>query len=183
MLAAKKILNSRQNGFLVAYVTYGLGLLAILGVAYGKLTESKSYALQVDEKVEQIVTGFVIYSQRIESCVVNFPAGNHGLFVSLVAYPAPNTVDNMDLMSNVECPGVTSGVATLNRFGYLPPAPAGFSDWQYQHTEAGGVNIILSPEVANGEAVVRRRVERRLRAGYSISTGVDGQIVMNLITP
>lgn len=183
MVATKKSLKIGQKGFLVAYVTYGLGLLAVLGVAYGKLTETKSYVIQVDDKVDQIVSGFVIYSQRIESCVVTFPSGDHGLFSSLVAYPAPSTVDNIDLMSSVECPGVTSGTVTLNRFGYLPPAPVGFAAWQYQHTESGGVNIILPPEVANGEAVVRRRVERRLQAGYSITTGTNGEIVMNLIRP
>lgn len=176
---ARPFLSKRQKGFLVAYVTYGIAMLAALGVAYGKLSQSKSYAKQVDEQVEQVVNSFVIYSQRIESCVVNFPAGDHGLFSSLVAYPAPNTTNNVDLIANVQCPGVGSGTTTLNRFGYLPPAPAGFGDWQYQHTETDGVRIILP----GGDAVVRRRVERRLQTGYSVTTGTNGEIIMTLISP
>lgn len=183
MNAIKSSSGKKQKGFLVAYVTYGVALLVALGVAYGKLNETKSYAKQVDEKVEQIVNSFVIYSQRIESCTVTFPAGDHGLFDSLIAYPAPNTVDNVDLISNVVCPGVDSGINTLNRFGYLPPPPTGFDAWEYQHTEAGGVNIILPPAVANGESVVRRRVERRLQSGYSVTPGPNGELVMNLISP
>ncbi|MDX1668438.1 MAG: hypothetical protein R3194_03380 [Limnobacter sp.] len=178
-----KFRTRTEKGFVVAYVTYGIALLAVLGVAYGKLSESRSHASLVDESVERIVSSFIIYAQRVESCAVNFPAGNHGQFIGLPAYPAPATPGHRDDISNVECPGVISGITTIDRFGYLPPAPPGFRAFEYQHTQAGGVQIILAPLVADGEPVVRRRVLRRLEGGYSVASGTGGEIVMTLVAP
>lgn len=172
-----------QLGFFAAYAAYAIVILSLIGVAYSKLSTSQSASEAIDRSVDDLEASVIILSQRIEACVTDFPTGDHGQFQSLQAYPAPATANNRADIRLVECPGVSSGTATLDRFGYMPPATKGFSSWDYQHTEADGVRLILVPSVPNGESVVRTRLKRRLDIGYGLLDGPDGELIISLVTP
>ncbi|NJM31892.1 MAG: hypothetical protein HC848_02080 [Limnobacter sp.] len=172
--------QASETGFISGYLLYGIALLSVVGLAYAKIYDSYSQAELVDRTVNTLETQVQTLMVRVIRCVSQYPDGTHGEFAQRPAFPAPPVAtyaNNRTVMSNVECPGIPSGSKLLTVFGYLPQAPAGFNEWEYQHTSADGVRLILSPSVANGEAVVRTRLKNRLGLGYEVIESGDELII------
>jgi hypothetical protein len=157
-------LTKKQAGFIASYILYGIGLLAIVGVAYGRLNTVVEQGRIVQQTVEDIASQLEVIRGKILLCAAVYPDGDHGEFSTRQAYPAPATLGNQDLVANVECPGAPTGerlLANMPDGVPMPQSPAEFNNWLYEHTEANGIRLRLQPKVAGGAVNARTRLLRQ----------------------
>lgn len=170
----------RQSGFIASYILYGIGLLAIVGAAYGRLNSASQQGEQVQRTVEEIAVQLEVIKGKIMLCGAVYPDGNHGQFNARHAYPAPATGNNQQALSLVVCPGngVPQPLADMPDGIPLPVSPPDFNDWIYEHTQALGVRLRLDPKVNNGANAIRTRLKKR----YEGSVIEDGdQLVFEVL--
>lgn len=163
---------SQQSGFIASYVLYGIGLLAIVGVGYARLSNSVEQSKAVQDNVETLSVQLEVLKGKIMLCAAVYPDGDHGQFNTRHAYPAPATPGHVDAVSAVTCPA-PGGPIPLGQMPDgvpLPVTPPDFDEWIYEHTEAGGIRLRLAPRVANGAPAARARLLRQ----YEGSVASDG---------
>jgi len=170
----------RQSGFIASYILYGIGLLAIVGVAYGKLNSANQQGRVVQQTVEDVASQLEVIRGKVLLCAAIYPDGDHLQFDSRHAYPAPASVGNQDLISNVECPGAPLGarsLATMSDGIPLPGSPPEFEEWIYEHTELNGIRLRLNPRVAGGAEATRNRLLRQ----YPSTAALDGDELVFIV--
>lgn len=156
----------QQGGFIASYILYGIGLLAIVGAAYGRLNTANQQGQMVQENVDAVSTQVDVLTGKILLCGAVYPDGDHGQFNTRHAYPAPPTVGNQAAISLVECPGAPAGLRTLSAMPDgipVPVSPPDFDEWVYEHTEADGIRLRLVPRVDEGAQAVRARLLRQFQ--------------------
>lgn len=170
----------RQSGFIASYILYGIGLLAIVGVAYGRLNMSNQQGRVVQQTVEDVASQLEVIRGKVLLCAAIYPDGDHLQFNTRHAYPAPALVGNRDLLSNVECPGAPLGSRSLANMSDgipLPASPPEFEDWIYEHTELNGIRLRLNPRVAGGAEATRNRLLRQ----YPSTAALDGDELVFIV--
>lgn len=166
-----------QGGFIASYLLYGIGLLAVVGFAYGRLSTMDQQSQQVQQTVDELGNQLDVLTGKILLCAAVYPDGNHGQFDTRHAYPAPATADNRDVVSAIECPGAPAGgrgLAAMPDGVPLPVSPPDFSEWNYEHTLTNGIRLRLSPVTAGGASAVRLRLSRQ----YPSTASVDGDTLV-----
>jgi hypothetical protein len=170
----------QQGGFIASYILYGIGLLAIVGAAYGRLNAGTQQVELVQKTVEEIAVQLEILKGKIMLCAAVYPDGDHAQFNARHAYPAPATPDNQQVVSLVTCPASGAGLSlTQMPDGVaLPVSPPDFNEWVYEHTLANGIRLRLVPRVSDGAAAVRTRLLRQ----YAGSVTAQGdQLVFEIL--
>lgn len=179
MFSQSKMTN--QRGFIASYVLYGIGLLAIVGAAYGRLSMVSQQDRQVQEAVDEISAQVEVLTGKILLCAAVYPDGDHLQFDTRHAYPAPATVANTAEATTVECPGAPIGsrfLSTMPDGVPVPVTPRDFNPWLYQHTELNGIRLRLDPRIDGGAEVVRNR----LLLQFPGSASMDGdQLVFTVL--
>ena len=171
----------QQAGFIASYILYGIGLLAIMGAAYGRLNMSSEQGRAVQETVDDVANQLEVIRGKILLCGAVYPDGDHGQFGARRAYPAPSTVGNQGPVSNVECPGAPLGerlLANMPDGAPLPESPPDFDPWVYEHTELNGIRLRLNPRVADGASSTRTRL---LRQYPSTASQVGDELVFIIL--
>lgn len=186
-MAKRVSLNAKQiiplvktGGFIASYVLYGIAILAAVSAAYARMSTAKSNAEIVQATIETLELQVSSLNLRVVACATDYPDGVHGQFATFPEYPAPPTAtypSNRAPINNVECPGAPTGSKLLSARGALPLVPNGFKPWEYQHTEADGVRLILTPAASGGQAVVRNRLAARLAKSYPVTQNGDDLII------
>ncbi len=154
----------QQGGFIASYILYGIGLLAIVGAAYGRLNTASQQGKAVQDAVDEVTIQLDVLTGKIMLCGAVYPDGDHGQFDARHAFPAPATVDNQAVISAVACPGAPIGLQGLSAMPDgvpLPVSPPDFDEWIYEHTDAGGIRLRLAPRVADGAPAIRARLLRQ----------------------
>ncbi len=171
----KKIVNRKsfqqQSGFIASYILYGIGLLAIVGAAYARLSTNTQQGQSVQDTVNEVAVQLEVIKGKIMLCAAVYPDGDHGQFNTRHAYPAPATAGHAAVISAVACP-TPSGPLSLALMPDgipLPVSPPDFEEWVYEHTEAGGIRLRLIPRLSGGAAATRERLLRQY----------DGSIIAN----
>lgn len=175
----------RQQGFVVAYIIYGIALMALVGSAYGRLQVSKDQARLVQEAVESITAQIDVIRSKVLLCGAIYPDGDHGEFNARFSYPAPPAASahraNLDA---VVCPGGAGGPVGLAALGDgvpLPITPPDFNPWEYEHTEADGIRVRLSPQVSGGGSNVRVRLARQLDGLITVNPAEPDVLVVQIL--
>lgn len=172
-------LKKQQAGFVASYILYGIGLLALAGVAYGRLNTANEQGRIVQQTVEDIASQLEIIRGKILLCAAIYPDGDHGQFDTRHAYPAPLASQNYrDEISDVVCPGAPSGSNSLANMSDgipLPASPPEFEAWVYEHTETNGIRLRLNPRVAGGAEASRNRLLRQYPGTASLEN--DDELV------
>ncbi|HEX4918278.1 MAG TPA: hypothetical protein VFV43_10305 [Limnobacter sp.] len=164
-----------QSGYIASYVMYGIALLAMVGVGVAKINYDQRLANQTQSEVDNLALQIESIRAKILLCAAIYENGDHGLFPTRRAFPAPATADGRANLSTVVCPGAPGGL-TLSQLSdgvRLPSPPPGFDPWIYQHTEAGGIRLRLG----GGSDAVRERLHRR----YPDTSAHDGSVLEFLI--
>lgn len=170
----------KQAGFIASYILYGIGLLAIVGVAYGRMNITNQQGRIVQETVEDVASQLEILKGKILLCAAIYPDGNHQQFNRRRAYPAPALVNNRDLITNVDCPGAPTGAKKLANMSDgvpMPASPPEFDEWVYEHTETNGIRLRLNPRVVGGAEATRNRILRK----YPNITTLDGDELVFIV--
>lgn len=158
-------LKKQQAGFVASYILYGIGLLALAGVAYGRLNTANEQGRIVQQTVEDIASQLEVIRGKILLCAAVYPDGDHGQFDTRHAYPAPPVSQSYrDEISDVVCPGAPAGerlLANMPDGMPLPASPPEFEEWVYEHTETNGIRLRLNPRVAGGASAARNRLLRQ----------------------
>lgn len=157
-------LKKQQTGFVASYILYGIGLLALAGVAFGRLNTANEQGRIVQQTVEDVANQLEVIRGKVLLCAAVYPDGDHGQFNTRQAYPAPATTGNKDLVSKVECPGAPTDerlLANMPDGMPLPASPPEFEEWVYEHTETNGIRLRLNPRVAGGASAARNRLLRQ----------------------
>lgn len=165
-------IQSSQSGFILAYLLYGIALIAVVGAAYAHLHDSEDQSRYIDESVNTLMAQVEVLKTKVFLCGAIYPDGDHGQFAARRPYPAPVNTDNRDLVSNVVCPGAPAGANTLASMSDgqpIPIPPPDFKPWEYQHTLSNGILLHLMPVHPNGAAQVRTRLLRQLGTAASQS--------------
>jgi hypothetical protein len=165
----------QQGGFIASYILYGIGLLAIVGAAYGRLNTASQQGKVVQETVNEVSIQLDVLTGKIMLCGAVYPDGDHGQFDKRHAFPAPATVDNQIAISSVECPGAPVGLKALAAMPDgipLPVSPPDFNEWIYEHTDAGGIRLRLAPRIADGAQAIRARLLRQF-SGTAVADNDD----------
>ncbi len=163
---------SNQHGFILAYVLYGIALIALVSAAYAQMRNTDEQSQSIEETVNTVMAQLEVLKTKIFLCGAIYPDGDHGQFPARRSYPAPATTGNLDLATSVVCPGApagANGLANMSDGQPIPIPPADFKPWEYQHTEADGIVLHLLPRVAGGAAQARTRLLRQLGASASQS--------------
>jgi hypothetical protein len=172
--------TGKQAGFVASYILYGIGLLAIVGVAYGRLNTSNEQGRINQETMQEVSSQLEILKGKILLCAAVYPDGDHLQFNSRHAYPAPSSLGNQDLITNVECPGAPNGeklLASMPDGTPMPISPPEFDQWVYEHTEANGIRLRLNPKSVGGAEVVRTRLLRQ----FPSTATLDGDELVFLV--
>lgn len=170
----------QQAGFIASYILYGIGLLAIVGVAYGRLNMSNQQGRVVQQTVEDVASQLEVLKGKILLCAAIYPDGDHLQFNTRHAYPAPSTLGNRDFISNIECPGAPLGdrsLASMSDGAPMPSSPPEFDEWEYEHTEANGIRLRLKPQVLGGAEATRNRMLRQ----YPSTAALDGDELVFIV--
>ena len=171
----KKIVNRKffqqQSGFIASYILYGIGLLAIVGAAYARLSTNTQQGQSVQDTVNEVAVQLEVIKGKIMLCAAVYPDGDHAQFDTRHAYPAPATAGNIAVISAVACPTPNGplSLALMPDGIPLPVSPPDFEEWVYEHTEAGGIRLRLIPRLSGGAAATRERLLRQY----------DGSIIAN----
>ena len=161
----------QQSGFIASYILYGIGLLAIVGVAYGRLSMMGQQDRMTQIAVDEISAQIEVLTGKILLCAAVYPNGDHAQFDTRHAYPAPNTAGNAAAAEVVECPGAPPGSRLLSAMPDgvpIPVSPPDFNPWNYEHTEALGIRLRLDPKTSNGAAAIRNRLIRQFPGSASL---------------
>lgn len=172
----------RQSGFIASYILYGIGLLAIVGVAYGRLSTSTEQSRVVQQTVEDVARQLELIKSKVILCGAIYGAGDHGAFNARHPYPVVDAGgDFQDVLSNANCPAPNGPVSlgALSDGAPLPVSLPDFAEWEYRHTELGGIHLVLRPRVANGAATVRARLLRRYAASAVAAGDTIEFVVLN----
>lgn len=172
--------RSAQKGFILAYVLYGIALIALVSAAYAQMRNTDEQSQYIEETVNMLVAQVEVLKSKIFLCGAIYPDGDHGLFPARRPYPAPATSGNRDLVSAVVCPGApagANGLADMSDGQVIPVPPPDFKPWEYQHTESGGIVLHLVPRQAGGAGQVRARLLRQLGAS-AVKSGDDIAILI-----
>ncbi|HEY1057509.1 MAG TPA: hypothetical protein VGE55_02125 [Limnobacter sp.] len=172
----------RQTGFIASYILYGIALMGIVGLAYGKIYFTNEQAKIIQDTVEELNAQVEVIRGKVLLCGAIYPDGDHGQFNARHAYPAPpNAQANRDALNNVTCPGSPGGALHLGQLSDgvpLPQVTQEFNPWIYEHTDAAGIRLILSPKVAGGGAQVRQRLLRQLG---SLASASGDDVVISIL--
>ena len=145
-------ITKRQTGFVASYVLYGIILLAMAGAAYGRLSTSSEQARLVQQSVDYISLQLEVIKGKILLCGAVYPDGDHAQFNTRQAYPAPATPGNRAAVSAVTCPGTGLALASLSDGIPMATSLPDFNEFVYEHTQANGVRLRLTPRVSGGAA-------------------------------
>ncbi|MCE2745302.1 MAG: hypothetical protein LW710_05280 [Burkholderiales bacterium] len=174
-------LTKKQAGFVASYLIFGIGLLAAVGIAYGRLSTANEQGRVVQQTVEDVASQLEIIRGKVLLCGAVYPDGDHGQFNARHAYPAPATMGNRDLVNNVQCPGAPPGQQQLVHMPDgvpMPQSPPEFNPWMYEHTETNGIRLRLDPQVNGGALNARTRLLRQ----YPNTAVLDGdEIVFTIL--
>lgn len=157
--------NPAQTGFILAYVLYGIALIALVSAAYAQMRNTDDQSQNIEETVNTLIAQVEVLKTKIFLCGAIYPDGDHGQFPARRAYPAPATSANRDVITSVVCPGAPAGANSLANMSdgqAIPVPPPDFKPWEYQHTETAGVLLHLMPRLAGGASQVRTRLLRQL---------------------
>jgi hypothetical protein len=180
----------RWHGFITSYILYGLALLAVAGLAYTRMNATNEQGKLVDSTTRELVSQVEVIRSKILLCAAIYPDGDNGQTTVRQAYPAPSTdtdptgtgrTGNQEYLSTVTCPGSPSGALTLGQLSDgvpMPLIPPDFKPWVYEHTDSGGVVLLLSPKVSGGVTGVRARLLRQLG---SLATSSGDLIIITLL--
>lgn len=164
----------------MAYLLYGITLIAIVSAAYAHLRNSEDQSQYIEESVNTLLAQVEVLKTKLFLCASIYPDGDNGIDSELHAYPAPSTSGNRDQVSNVTCPGAPAGANGLAFMGDglpMPVPPPDFKPWEYEHKATGGVLLHLLPAFANGAPQIRERLLRRLGTNAQ-ATGDDIAILV-----
>ena len=170
-MRSSRPLYIQQTGFIASYILYGIGLLAIVGAAYGRLSMTGQQDRITQNVVEEISAQVEVLTGKILLCAAVYPNGDHAQFDTRHAYPAPNTPGNIAQADVVECPGAPPGSRLLSVMPDgvpVPVSPPDFDPWGYEHTETLGVRLRLSPKVSGGAAAIKNRLIRQFPGSASL---------------
>lgn len=171
----------QQAGFIASYILYGIGLLALAGVAYGRLNMASEQGRIVQQTVEDVASQLEVIGGKILLCAAVYPDGDHGQFNTRQAYPAPaNAANNKGLVSAVECPGAPAGERLLTHMpdgAPLPESPPDFDPWVYEHTATNGIKLRLNPRINGGAEAARNRLLRQ----YPNTASQDGDELVFIV--
>lgn len=165
--------RTQQSGFIASYILYGIGLLAIVGAAYGRLSMTGQQDKMTQNAVDEISAQVEVLTGKILLCAAVYPNGDHAQFDTRHAYPAPNTPGHIAAADVVECPGAPPGsrmLAAMPDGVPIPVSPPDFNPWIYEHTEALGIRLRLDPKVNGGAAAIKNRLIRQ----FPGSANLDG---------
>lgn len=175
---------NRWGGFITSYILYGLALIAVAGLAYTRLNATNEQGKLIDSTTRELASQVEVIRGKVLLCAAIYPDGNNGITTVRQAYPSPSSdtdptgtgrAGNQEDLNSVTCPMYSNGSGTLT-LGQLsdgvpmPLIPPDFKPWVYEHTDAGGVVLLLSPKVLNGAAGVRSRLLKQL-GSLAISNG------------
>lgn len=191
-VSSKRRSLHRWGGFITSYILYGLALIAVAGVAYTRLNATNEQGKLVDSTTRELVSQVEVIRSKILLCAAIYPDGDNQRTTVRQAYPAPSVdtdptstgrPDNQIYVDLVECPMYSNGSGTLT-LGQLsdgvtmPRIPPDFHPWVYEHTDSGGVVLLLSPKVSGGAAGVRARLLKQLGA---LATSSGDLIIITLL--
>lgn len=161
----------QQSGFIASYILYCIGLLAIVGAAYARLSTNTQQGQSVQDTVNEVAVQLEVIKGKIMLCAAVYPDGDHAQFDTRHAYPAPATAGNAALISAVVCPTPNGplSLALMPDGIPLPVSPPDFEEWVYEHTEAGGIRLRLIPRVNAGAAAARERLLRQYEGSVMAS--------------
>lgn len=189
-IQAKCLKRCVQRGFITGYILYGIALMAIVGVAYGRLSAANEQGKLIDTTTKELVSQVEVVRGKLLLCSAIYPEGINGVTTVRQAYPATSTdsnatrAGNQALLNSVTCPGSPSGGAlTLGQLSDgtpMPLIPPDFNAWEYEHTDGGGVVLLLTPRVSGGAAGVRARLIKQL-GSLTSSVVSDGVVVITLL--
>lgn len=171
----------KQSGFIASYILYGLGLLAIAGVAYGRLNAATQQEKAIQNDVDEIATQIEVIKGKVLLCAAVYPDGDHLQFDARHAYPSPANGTHSAAISAVQCPGAPVGGQFLSAMADgvpVPVTPPNFDEWVYVHTELNGIQLRLEPRVSNGAESTRLRL---LRQHSGIATADGDAVVFTLL--
>lgn len=188
-VSSKRRSLHRWGGFITSYILYGLALIAVAGVAYTRLNATNEQGKLVDSTTRELVSQVEVIRSKILLCAAIYPDGDNQQTTVRQAYPAPS-IDtdptrsgNQVEVDSVVCPMYSDGSGTL-KLGQLsdgvsmPRIPPDFKPWVYEHTNSGGVVLLLSPKVSGGAAGVRARLLKQLGA---LATSSGDLIIITLL--
>ena len=173
MKPQRQHVTKRQRGLVVSYILYGIALMAVVGAAYARLSSSQQEVVTVQNTLEEVARQLELVKSKIILCGAIYGDGNHGAFNARHPYPVVDASgDYQDVLSNVSCPTLNGPVSlgALSDGAPLPVSPPDFDEWEYRHTLADGIRLVLSPRVANGAPTVRTRLLRRY-TGSAVAVG------------
>lgn len=170
-MPSSRLRSIQQSGFIASYILYGIGLLAIVGVAYGRLSVTSQQDRMTQNAVDEISAQVEVLTGKILLCAAVYPNGDHAQFNTRHAYPAPNTAGNIAAADVVECPGAPPGSRLLSAMPDgvpIPVSPPDFNPWNYEHTETLGIRLRLDPKVSGGAAAIKNRLIRQFPGSASL---------------
>jgi hypothetical protein len=163
----------RALGFVTSYLLYGIALVSVMGVAFGKMYIEKEQSRVIQETVEELASQVDIIRGKVLLCAAIYPEGTHGEFALRPEYPAPPSADSHRAPIYLTvCPGSPGGALTLGQLSDGVPLPRElpeFDPWIYEHTEADGIRLILNPKTIGGAETVRNRLIRKLGSIASVA--------------
>lgn len=176
--------TKQQAGFIASYILYGIGLLAIVGAAYGRLNMTAEQGRLVQETVDDVANQLEVIRGKILLCAAVYPEGDHGQadITTRHAYPAPANAGHTDLVANVECPGAPADerlLANMPDGAPMPESPPDFDPWVYEHTELNGIRLRLNPRVDGGAEATRNRLLKQYPGTASLNGDELVFIVLN----
>lgn len=182
----------RWRGFITSYLLYGLALIAVAGMAYARLNASNEQGKLIESTTRELMSQLEVIRSKVLLCAAIYPDGDNQLTSVRQAYPAPSVdtdptstgrTGNQVYADLVVCPMYSDGSGTLT-LGQLsdgvsmPKIPPDFKPWVYEHTDSGGVVLLLSPKVSGGAVGVRSRLLKQLG---SLATSSGDLIIITLL--
>jgi len=170
-MLSSRFRRAQQHGFIASYILYGIGLLAIVGAAYGRLNITGQQDRLTQNAVDEISAQVEVLTGKVLLCAAVYPDGDHGQFNTRHAYPAPNTPGHIATADAVECPGAPPGARLLSAMPDgvpVPVSPPDFNPWNYEHSETLGIRLRLDPKVSGGAAVIKNRLIRQFPGSASL---------------
>lgn len=172
----------RALGFVTSYLLYGIALVSVMGVAFGKIYYEKEQGRIIQETVDELASQVDLIRGKVLLCAAVYPGASHGEFALRPEYPAPPAADSHRApIYLVTCPGSPGGAYTLSQLSDGVPLPRElpeFDPWIYEHTEADGIRLILSPKISGAAETVRGRLIRKLG---SIASLDDDDVVVTIL--
>lgn len=158
-----QITKRQQGGFAISLILVAIVLLAVLAAMTSISSNVNVSGPMLDKMVTELVSQGQLIRQRINQCVLEYPAGDNGTTFN-ISYPAGAVATSV---YSLTCPGAPAGSQDLwsGVDGvFLPKVPhTDFNEWQYVN-DVNGIKITIQTTNATGRAVVLQRAANKFRA-------------------